>query len=81
MGLVDKQVYKAIDPYRFDTPPLVTINGWVPFADPKTSDIIFGVKGTNFHYWRFNAESATAVRHAKTAPLKATMSLVTSSRR
>ncbi|MGV3774730.1 MAG: AsmA-like C-terminal region-containing protein, partial [Verrucomicrobiales bacterium] len=72
MSLVEEEVYEAIDPYRFDTPPFVKFNGWVPLANPQQADIVFDVKGTNFHYWRLNADTASAMIYWRTNLLSVT---------
>ena len=49
MSLVGDEVYKAIDPYRFDTPPIVKINGNVPLRHWSKADLHFQVGRDEFY--------------------------------
>ncbi len=54
MSLVGEEVYRAIAPYRFETPPSVRLHGNVPLRHWSKADLHFEVAGTNFTYWKFH---------------------------
>ena len=47
----------AVRDYQFDTPPLVKVNGSVPFQDTDGADLHFAVKGGPFHWKKLGADT------------------------
>ena len=57
MKLIGPKVYKAIDPYRFASPPTVRMNGFVPLRHYTNSNLHFEVAGENFSFWKLRIPS------------------------
>lgn len=53
---------RTLAPYRFHTPPLVTISGRLPLRGAD-ADAYFDVSGGPFSYWRFNLPQVQARVH------------------
>ncbi|MFM2295083.1 MAG: hypothetical protein RLZZ350_1496 [Verrucomicrobiota bacterium] len=53
---IGRKTAKILEPYQFNPPPRGTANGWFTVDDQHRADITFKVSGTNFHWWKLNAE-------------------------
>ncbi|MFM2081931.1 MAG: hypothetical protein RL380_622 [Verrucomicrobiota bacterium] len=53
---IGRKTAKILEPYLFNPPPRGTANGWFTVDDQHRADITFQVSGTNFHWWKLNAE-------------------------
>lgn len=55
------EVAAALEPYHFDQPPRVTVNGAVPVDQaPRAAALDFEVAGGPFRFWRFHTTNLTA---------------------
>ncbi len=61
--LVGPKIRAAIAPYRFEKPPLVRVNGWIPTRDTDQADVRFQVEGQLFHYWKFHLPEVSGEVH------------------
>lgn len=52
--MIGQSTFEAIEPYRFATPPTVYLNGSMPFANEKETDLHFDIEGGPFHWWKLN---------------------------
>ena len=62
-GVITQEAYDAIDPYRYATPPMVSVNGSIGFFQIEDADMHFSVSGQNFRWEWFRAEEASADVH------------------
>lgn len=63
MHIVGPEAYDAIDPYRFDLPPTVRVNGKVDLTGVRKTDLWFEIAGGQFHFWKFNLPALTGTVH------------------
>jgi len=64
--MIGPQTHKAIQPFRFATPPRVRINGHVPLRHYSKADLYFDLEeGRDFTYWRFRLPRVTGNIHWK----------------
>jgi hypothetical protein len=56
-------VAAALEPYRFEQPPLVRGAGTVPVEDTRQAALDLEVEGGPFRYWRFHLTNVTAGVH------------------
>lgn len=59
---IGPQTTRTLEPYRFDTPPLVTVSGRLPTRG-NDADALFDVSGGPFSYWRFKLPQVQARVH------------------
>lgn len=57
---IGPKVAANLEPYRFDEPPTVIVNGALHLARHPEADLSFEVDGGAFHYWKFNLDSIRA---------------------
>jgi hypothetical protein len=53
---VGPQIVRALEPYRFDTPPTVHGYGVIPMRGEEDADLHLSVDGGPFHWSRFNVD-------------------------
>ncbi len=51
---IGPHVARAIEPYRFDTPPIAKVHGTIPLHGEDDADLHFELEGGPFHWWRFH---------------------------
>ncbi|HXT13230.1 MAG TPA: AsmA-like C-terminal region-containing protein [Candidatus Angelobacter sp.] len=44
---------RALEPYHFQQPPTVRVQGAIPMRDPHDADLSFDVDGRDFSWWKF----------------------------
>lgn len=71
--IIGPKTREAVEPYHFSTPPLVRVNGMIPYRDAEKTDLHFVLlKGGPFNYWRFNLQEVTGDVHWVTNTLTLT---------
>ncbi len=51
---IGPKVQRAIEPYRFEQPPTVRVEGIIPIHDEEDANLRFEIEGGPFHWWKFN---------------------------
>ena len=52
--VIGAHVARAIEPYRFDQPPVAKVHGTIPMHGEDAADLHFELKGGPFNWWRFH---------------------------
>src|SRR5205085_1784036 len=60
---IGPQIVRAIEAYRFDTPPDARVYGIIPLHGEEGADLHFDLKGGPFHWWKFNLPHITGHVH------------------
>lgn len=60
---IGEQIVSAIEPYRFDEPPVAHVHGIIPLRGEEDADLHFELAGGPFHWWRFNVPQITGHVH------------------
>ncbi|HSH95468.1 MAG TPA: AsmA-like C-terminal region-containing protein, partial [Roseimicrobium sp.] len=60
---IGPQTTRAVEPYKFATPPHVILHGSLPFRGADLTDLHFEVEGGPFQYWKFNLPHIKASVH------------------
>ncbi len=51
---IGPKVERAIEPYHFEQPPTVRVQGIIPIHDEEDANLRFEIEGGPFHWWKFN---------------------------
>jgi hypothetical protein len=60
---VGPKVARALEPYRWDAPPRVRVNGYVPLHGSQNADARFEVEGGPLAWWKFRVPRIAGVVH------------------
>ena len=52
--VIGAHIVRAIEPYRFDQPPVAKVHGTIPLHGEDDADLHFELKGGPFSWWRFH---------------------------
>jgi hypothetical protein len=55
-GAIGPHIVRAIQPYRFDTPPTAHVYGAIPMHGEEGADLHFDLDGGPFRWWKFNVD-------------------------
>jgi hypothetical protein len=61
--VIGADVARAIEPYRFDQPPVAYVHGIVPMHGEDDADLHFDLAGGPFNWWRFHVPEVSAHVH------------------
>lgn len=61
---IGSQVVEALQPYKFQVPPLARVSGYIAFPEHRTEpDMLFDVAGGPFEFWRIKASEVSGLVH------------------
>lgn len=60
---IGAHVARAIEPYRFDTPPVARVHGTIPLHGEDDADLHFQLEGGPFNWWRFHVPTVEGHVH------------------
>jgi hypothetical protein len=61
--VIGPQIVRAIEPYRFDQPPVAHVHGIIPMHGEDDADLHFDLKGGPFSWWRFHLPEVSGHVH------------------
>jgi hypothetical protein len=60
---IGEKIGKAIEPYRFERPPTIRVNGVIPMRNEDKADLFFNIDGDVFHWLRFHMSRISGQLH------------------
>ena len=60
---IGAHIARAVEPYRFERPPVAHGWGTIPMADEEDADLHLDLDGGPFHWWRFHVPHLTGHVH------------------
>jgi hypothetical protein len=60
---IGEKVGAAIEPYRFERPPTIRVNGAIPMREENRADLFFDIEGDVFHWLRFHMSRISGRLH------------------
>ena len=61
--VIGAHVVRAIEPYRFEQPPVAHVHGIVPMHGEDDADLHFDLSGGPFNWWRFHVPEVSGHVH------------------
>ena len=61
--VIGPNIERAIEAYRFTSPPDARVYGIIPLRGEENADLHFDLKGGPFHWWKFNVPHITGQVH------------------
>jgi hypothetical protein len=61
--VIGEHIVRAIEPYRFDQPPVGHVHGVVPMHGEDEADLHFDLSGGPFNWWRFHVPEISGHVH------------------
>jgi hypothetical protein len=61
--VIGAHIVRAIEPYRFDQPPVAHVHGIIPLHGEDEADLHFDLAGGPFNWWRFHVPEISGHVH------------------